>query len=180
VYWLDGIVYVDGTDILTIGEEADGPVKIDFEAEQVMHSGSAAVDTIMDEVKLGATLTVTGIPFSTRILENLLGFTKTSGYLEDGSTPADIHAQAGSTGTDLQRPVVELLIRGNKTGSLNPNTGQAHQVEIWAARAKVQGTPSWSLTKEEHSKVEIVFKLLADPDDRTADWLQIRDTEQYS
>lgn len=171
--FLDGTVKINGNDLLTIGGEVDGPVKVDITTKQIQHAGSAPVDTITDDVGTGVNITLSGVVLDKRQLQYLVGMAKTSGYLEDGVTPADLYSFGNKAATFGQRPYVQLLVQGNKTGTTN-------KVEIWALRAKLMGNFSMALDKDNHTKVELQLKCHADPNDRTATWFQVRDSEVSS
>lgn len=177
--WLDGVVKIDGTDALTINS-ADGPVKIDQNVSQISHAGSAAVDSQTDETKREYQVTISGVVLNMRQLQYLDGLTKSVGVSEDGATPADLYSLNGQA-SNVRRPYVELLIQAQFPGTQNPNNSNLpYKCEIWGLRAKLMGNLSWSLDKDNYTKVELTLKMHRDPDDRTANWFQVRDERQQS
>jgi len=178
VLWLNGKITVNGNDVATISA-ADGPVEIDMGNQQVSASGSRGVDLYTDEVKKEYSLTVTGAFFNTRVLEYLEGLIASYGTLDDGMT-ASRNLSIDSKANSISRPYVELLITGQKKGTVNPaNSNLPYRLEVWASRAKLSGALSLPLSKSEHSKFKLTFKLHGEVDENAV-WFQVRDEEQAS
>lgn len=178
VLWLDGTIKINGTDAATL-ESSDGPVEIEMGVEQAAASGSRGVDTHLDVTKAEFKITVTGTFFDMQILSELLGFTPATGTLDDGMT-ASKNFSLNSNASSLIRPYIELLVQGNKHGTENPGNANApYRVEVWAARAQVEGAVTLPMSKSDHTKVKLTFKLLANVD-ASENWFEIRDEEQES
>lgn len=178
VLWLNGTITINGTDAATISA-SDGPVEVDMGNQQVSASGSRGVDLYTDEVKKEYQITVTGSFFDMRMLEYLEGLVASYGYLDDGVTPSKNYS-VDSKCNSISRPYVELLITGHKKGTENPaNSNLPYRVEIWASRAKLTGSLNLPMSKSEHTKLKLTFKLHGEQDENAV-WFQIRDEEQQS
>lgn len=178
VLWLDGTIKINGTDAATL-DTSDGPVEIEMGVEQVAAAGSRGVDTHLDVTKADFKITVTGTFFDMQILSELLGFAEANGTLDDGLTSSK-NFSLNSNASSLIRPYVEFLVQGNKHGSENPgNANLPYRVEIWAARAQVEGAVTLPLSKSEHTKVKLTLKVLANIDP-SENWFEIRDEELES
>jgi hypothetical protein len=178
VLWLNGKITINGTDVGTLSA-ADGPVEVDMGSQQVEASGSRGVNLYIDDVKKEYQITVTGAFFDTGVLQYMEGLAVSFGTLDDGITPSK-NFSMDSKVNSIERPYIELLLTGNKQGTVNPSNGNLpYRVEVWAARAKLTGSLNMSMSKSEHSKFKLTFKLLGEQDEN-AIWFQIRDEEQQS
>lgn len=138
------------------------------------------MDTHTDEVKKDVNITLTAAFFDMRMLEHIEGLAPSYGYLDDGVTPSKNYS-LDSQCNSIDRPYIELLVTGNKKGTENPlNSNLPYRTEVWAQRAKLTGSFTLPMSKSEHTKVKLTFKVHADPDDASVINFQIRDEELQS
>ena len=168
-YWLNGIVKLNGTDLATINE-VDGPVELLGVPVMTEHAGSRPYAVEAHTVGGRITIKLSASVLKMQQFRVLMGYQQSSGYLDDGITPAAIFSITNCGVTYGKRPVVELLIQGTKSC-----TGKI--VQIHAVRAVLISDQSFLMDKVDMAKPELEFLILGDLTDRCAVILSIKDED---